>query len=67
MIYELLIRIEQFNPSIGTYVSHTYNSKGAIVFTSTRKLKIRNAILNRQFKDPDLISEEELLQLASSN
>jgi len=66
VIYELLIRIHAFDPSIGTYVSHTFNSTGAVVFTTTRTIRIRKALLNRQFKDPELISEAELVLLSGS-
>ena len=67
VIYELLIRIHEHDPSIGSYVSHNFNNTGVVIFTTTKKIKIRNAILNRQFKDPELIFDADLLLLAKSS
>jgi len=63
VIYELLMRIHQNNPAIGAYASHSFNSSGAVVITTTRTVKIRTAILNRQFRDPNLVSEDDLKQI----
>jgi hypothetical protein len=60
IFYELLTRIHQIDPSIGTYVSHRYNTTGAVVITSNRTLRIKKSILNRQFKDPELVTVAEL-------
>lgn len=60
VIYELLSRIHQIDPKIGTYVSHQYNTSGAVIVTTTGTIRIRKAILNRQFKDPDLVLESDL-------
>ncbi|SEA65933.1 hypothetical protein [Pedobacter hartonius] len=66
VIYELLLRVQRFDPSIGSYKSHTFNTSGAVVITSNRKLRIRKAILNRQFKDPELVFESDLLLIAKT-
>lgn len=66
VIHELLMRIHELDPSIGSYRSHTFNTVGAVIITSTRKVRIRKAILNRQFKDPELVSEKDLLLIAGS-
>ena len=63
IIYELLTRIHQIDPTIGSYVSHKLNTNGAVLTTSNRTIRIRKAILNRQFKDPTLVTEADLLQL----
>ncbi|WP_158796148.1 hypothetical protein [Pedobacter sp. L105] len=63
IIYELIIRIQRFDPSIGSYVSHTFNQQVAVVITTTGTLRIKNAILNRQFKDPELVTDTDLRQL----
>jgi len=63
IIYELLIRIQQLAPDAGTYVSHTFNNQGAIIITTNRTFRVRKALLNRQFKDPKLVSNEDLLLL----
>lgn len=60
IIYELVTRIHQIDPSIGTYVSHQFNTSGAVILTSNRTIRIRTALLNRQFKDPELITATEL-------
>lgn len=63
VIYELLARIHQFEPTIGAYVSHTMNTSGAVIVTTHRKVRIRKAILNRQFRNPELVLESDLLLL----
>ncbi|QNK63516.1 hypothetical protein H7F33_03155 [Pedobacter sp. PAMC26386] len=63
IFHELLIRIYQFDPTVGSYVSHNYTKTGAVIITTTRTVRIRRAILNKQFKDPTLIPETDLQQL----
>ena len=63
VIYELLMRIHQDNPAIGAYASHSFNSSGVTVVTTTRTVRIRTAILNRQFRDPTLVTEDDLVQI----
>jgi len=63
VIYELLMRIHQDNPAIGAYASHSINSSGAVVVTTTRTVRIRTAILNRQFRDPTLVTSDDLAQI----
>lgn len=67
VIYELLIRIHQLDPAIGSYVSHSYNTNGAVVITTTGTFRIRKAILNRQFRDPELVFDTDLLQILKKN
>lgn len=67
IIYELLIRLNQFNPSIGSYTSHSFNTTGAVIITTHGKLRIRKAILNRQFKDPELVSSADLILLTQTS
>ena len=67
IIYELLIRVNQINPAIGSYSSHTFNTAGAVIITTSGKLRVRNALLNRQFKDPELISSADLALLATTS
>ncbi len=66
VIHELIQEIHALESRTGFYMSHSYNSSGAIVLTITRKIKIRNAILNRQFKDPRKVLRSDLLHLANS-
>ncbi|CAM4077090.1 hypothetical protein SAMN06265348_102338 [Pedobacter westerhofensis] len=66
IIHELLMRIHELDPSVGSYQSHTFNTSGTVIVTSARKIRIRKAILNRQFKDPELVFESDLLQIISS-
>ena len=66
VIHELILEIYALDAKTGSYISHSYNSTGAIVLTTTRKIKIRNAILNRQFKDPRKVLRSDLLHLANS-
>lgn len=60
IIYELISRIHKIDPTIGSYVSHKFNKSGAVIVTSNKTIRVRNAILNRQFKDPTLVHETDL-------
>ncbi|MGY0037393.1 hypothetical protein [Pedobacter sp. NJ-S-72] len=59
----ILFRIELFDPNVGSYISHSYNKSGATIVTTTRTIKIRRGLLNKQFKDPTLIPETDLRKL----
>ncbi|KIO74711.1 hypothetical protein TH53_24860 [Pedobacter lusitanus] len=63
IFHELLFRIQLFDPTVGSYISHSYTKTGAVIVTSTRTIRIRNGILNKQFKDPNLIPETVLRKL----
>jgi hypothetical protein len=63
IFHELLFRIELFDPNVGSYISHSYNKSGAIIVTTTRTIRIRRGLLNKQFKDPTLIPETDLQKL----
>lgn len=65
VIYELIVRIYQLQPAIGSYASHTFNTSGAVIITSTGTFRIRKAILNRQFKDPELVFDADLLHIVN--
>ncbi|WP_157287659.1 hypothetical protein [Pedobacter cryoconitis] len=63
IFHELLFRIQLFDPSIGSYVSHSYTKSGAVIVTTTRTVRISRGLLNKQFKDPTLIPEAAIQKL----
>jgi len=63
IFYELINRIHQINPSAGNYVSHSFNTSGAVIQTTAGTVRIRTGILNKQFKDPNLVKETDLLKI----
>jgi len=63
-IVELLIRLSQYNHLIGNYKNHSIFDTGVVVKTSSGSIKFSLSIIQRQFENPDAISESELVTLA---
>lgn len=63
VMHELLIRLSAFDPHVGGYVSHELNSKGAVVKTTARLFQFPRQLLEKQFADPRLITDEEIVGL----
>ena len=64
LYYELLVRITEFRPDVGEYLSVFAADSYVLVNTSTGFVEIPTAILYRQFNDPDTISIHEIKQLS---
>lgn len=60
VIYELLIRLQELNPGVGEYVSSKKSASGVLLKTSTGTIDIPEELLNRQFHQPALVSQEEM-------
>ncbi|WP_316846230.1 hypothetical protein [Pedobacter psychrodurus] len=61
--YELLIRLSEIEAEIGHYVSSTADHEVCIIRTTNGTVKVPVNVLKRQFEDPNLISNEELMLL----
>ena len=65
-IVELLIRVTPFNSLIGHYKNHSINNDGAIVNTSSGSILIPESLIIDQFKNPEMVTEKILLDMALS-
>jgi len=63
-IVELLIRLEKYDPSIGSYKDHTVYDDEVIVKTSGGNIRFPEHLVVRQFESPELITEAELKKTA---
>jgi hypothetical protein len=65
-IVELLIRLESHNQLIGGYKDHYINNEEVKIKTAGGVIIFSKALIMQQFENPDLISDETLLELSSS-
>lgn len=63
-IVELLIRLEKHNPAIGGYKNHTEFDEGVMVKTSGGSIEFPKVLVERQFHDPEQITEKDLEKTA---
>lgn len=63
VIYELLIRLQELNPGVGEYVSSKKSASGVLLKTSTGTIDIPEDLLHRQFHQPALVSQAEMLSM----
>ncbi|WP_097128837.1 hypothetical protein [Pedobacter xixiisoli] len=66
IFHELIIRLDQANPQIGRYRSHTSQNEAFILLTEKGSVIIPEHFLEMQFQDPNLINEVEIAILAKN-
>ncbi|WP_129714374.1 hypothetical protein [Pedobacter sp. SYP-B3415] len=64
--HEILIRMQNFNPQIGDYLSASAHGDAVSLQTTTGSLSVPVALLQSQFRDPSAIDDEELRTLAGN-
>jgi len=65
-IVELLMRLAQHNNSIGDYKNHSAFDEGVMVKTSGGTIRFPMALIMQQFENPEMVSDNVLLNIASS-
>ncbi len=65
IFHELVLRFSDVNKSIGRYISNTIESGECLIKTTSGKIKINLALLEKQYRDPHQISNDELQQLVA--
>lgn len=63
VIYELLIRAQEFDPGIGDYQSYKKINGGISVITTRGSLDIPAYLLGKQFNNPSLVNQKDILDL----
>lgn len=58
--YEILIRLIEFMPNVGDFISAKEQANESTINTTTGYLTISNDLLLKQFSDPNLINEDDI-------
>jgi hypothetical protein len=66
VIYELLVRLNELDPQVGSYESYQKIKGGVLVFSSGGNLMVPEYLLEQQFRSPDLIKLIELSTVLAS-
>jgi len=59
-IVELLIRLEQIDPHIGSYKDHAIFTDGVIVKTTLGNITFTKTLIRQQFSNPEQVTEVAL-------
>ncbi|RZL48852.1 MAG: hypothetical protein EOP00_08245 [Pedobacter sp.] len=65
IFHELVLRFSAINRGIGKYISASIDNGECLINTTTGHIKVALSMLEKQYNNPKLISEEELKQLAT--
>jgi hypothetical protein len=66
VIYELLMRAQEFDPGIGDYQSYKKINAGISVITTRGSFDIPTYVLDNQFNNPALVSKDDILGLLAT-
>jgi len=64
-IVELLMRLSHYNKRIGDYKGHAVRADAVLVKTSGGRINFPQTLIMRQFAHPELISPDELINVAA--
>lgn len=64
--HELVLRFSEINREIGRYISNKFEDDGCLINTTSGWIKINQKLLEKQYTNPKLISDEELQVLAAN-
>ncbi len=65
-IVELLMRLALHNEVIGNYKDHKVDDAEVLVKTTGGAIRFPQELIMKQFKDPELINDQHLLETISS-
>lgn len=66
VIYELLVRLNELDPLVGSYESYQKIKGGVLVYSSGGNLMVPEYLLEQQFRSPDTIQFTELTTVLAS-
>lgn len=66
IFHELVIRLDQANPQIGRYQSHTVADETFTLLTEKGSVIVPAHFLQMQFQDPNLINNTDIAILAQN-
>jgi hypothetical protein len=65
-IVELLMLLEQYDKSIGDYRGHTIRNSHVLVKTTGGNITISEALIMKQFSEPENVTKMDLMNALSS-
>jgi hypothetical protein len=65
LYYEMLVRVREVRPNIGEYQFVLVFENSVVINTTMGKVRVSKDLLLIQFKNPDLISTDQIEALAS--
>lgn len=65
IFHELVLRLFEVNKSVGKYLASTFDGSECLIETTAGKLKVSLDLLEKQYINPKLISNEEVDSLSA--
>ncbi len=65
IFHELVLRFSEINREVGRYISSKFEDDECLINTTKGWIKINLKLLEKQYTNPKLISNEELQELAA--
>jgi hypothetical protein len=65
IFHELVLRFSEINRGVGRYISNKFEDDECLINTTSGWIKIKLNLLEKQYFNPKLISNEELQELAA--
>lgn len=66
IFHELVLRFSYINRQVGRYISNTVEDGIILIKTTSGKISIAQDLLEKQYRNPNEISPEQLKELASA-
>ncbi|MDQ8006762.1 MAG: hypothetical protein REI64_18300 [Pedobacter sp.] len=66
IFHELVLRFSYINRQVGRYISNTVEDGIILIRTTSGKISIAQELLEKQYRNPNEISAEQLKELASA-
>lgn len=66
IFHELILRFSAINREIGRYISATIDNGECLIRTTNGKIRITMGLLDKQYREPNAISHEELQSLVAA-
>ena len=66
IFHELVLRFSYINRKVGRYISSTIEDGICLIETTSGKISIAQDLLEKQYRNPNEISADQLRELASA-
>ncbi|MFN0290198.1 hypothetical protein [Pedobacter helvus] len=66
IFHELVLRFSYINRQVGRYISSTIEGSNILIKTTSGKIAIAQELLEKQYRNPNEISADQLRELAAS-
>jgi len=66
IFHELVLRFSYINRQVGRYISSTVEDGRCLIQTTSGRIAIEQELLEKQYRNPNEISAEQLKELAAA-